>query len=136
MTGVEPSLGHMYPAVWIPQLDAIEQRLLAIEETQAAILAQLVRQEVVMSLDFAQITQRVEESAGVDQSIMTLLTDVAQQIRDSRGDQAKLDDLATQLESQAQAVSAAVQANSDVATPSTPTPPPDNPPDNPPVDNG
>lgn len=69
-----------------------------------------------LTLNFQRLETDVSNLTSVTQSVVTLLNSIAQEIRDSAANQAKLEELATKIESNATALSDAVVAN-------TPTPP-------------
>jgi hypothetical protein len=86
--------------------------LSAIDDVKRLILRS-IGQEVIMSASLDKLKADVQAQTGVVQSVSTLLSGMAQQIRDAaaNNDQAALDDLATQLETNTSALSAAVAAN-------------------------
>ncbi len=71
-----------------------------------------------MALDFARLEAEVSQNNDVIQSVITLLTNIADAIRDAAANQAKVEALATQLDTQTQAMADAVAAS----TPAAPTP--------------
>lgn len=64
-----------------------------------------------MALDFQNLEREVSEQGTVVQSAVTLLQQVAQDIRDNADNQRKINALADQLDAQAQALAQAVAAN-------------------------
>ncbi len=95
---------------------AIMRQLHRIDENCAQILERLDK----MALDFTKLETEVTENNDVIQSVITLLTQIAQDIRDAAGNQAKITDLATRLDTQSNALAEAVAAN----TPAEPAPEP------------
>jgi TolA-binding protein len=57
------------------------------------------------------LRRRVEEATAVNQSAITLINGLAQQIRDLKEDPAKLEELAQRLDASSNALAAAVSAN-------------------------
>ncbi len=96
---------------------AIMRRLGWMEEALKTILARLNK----MALNFSRVEQEVSEISSVVDSAVTLLQQVAQEIRDSAGNQAKLDKLATDLDAKATALAEAIAANTP-ADPENPQP--------------
>src|SRR5678816_3932455 len=74
--------------------------------------------EQIMSQEMDQLVAAVEVNTTVDQSVLTFLQGVAQQITDAAGDRAKSLALAATVKASTDAVSAALLAN----TPSAPNP--------------
>lgn len=97
---------------------ALHQQLNRIER----MLIRLLQGEHAMALDLSRINAAVENETTVDQSILTLVETMADELRNSGSDdpavQAALDAAATQMETNAQAIVAAVAAN----TPAPPLP--------------
>lgn len=76
-----------------------------------------------MALDFTALTAAVTQTSTVEQSAVTLITQIAQEIAVNAGDQQKVSDLADQLNQQASTLAAAITANTPAAsTLATPTP--------------
>jgi ABC-type transporter Mla subunit MlaD len=71
-----------------------------------------------MALDFARLESEVAENSDAVQSVITLLTSIAQEIRDTPANQAKIAALADKLDVQTKVLADAVAAN----TPAEPTP--------------
>jgi esterase/lipase len=61
--------------------------------------------------DFKKLESEVAENTTVIQSAIALIKGIAQQISDAKGDQAKIDALSDKLNSDADALAAAVAAN-------------------------
>lgn len=80
-----------------------------------------------MSVELDRLTQEVADTKTSVDSVITLVDGLAQQIRDSVNDPAKLLELAAELDSQQGRIAAAVSAN----TPTPPTEPPAEPPTEP-----
>ncbi|HTD75197.1 MAG TPA: hypothetical protein VK652_16840 [Steroidobacteraceae bacterium] len=91
----------------------IARRLGRIEKA----LTHLIEGFEKMALDFNRLETEVSENSSVIQSVITLLTNIADAIRDAAANQAKVEALATQLDTQTQALSEAVAAS----TPAAPT---------------
>jgi len=70
-----------------------------------------------MATDLARITAAVERDETVNQSAITLLTQLSQLIRDNAEDPAALNALADRLDAQQQALADAIVANTPVAPP-------------------
>jgi hypothetical protein len=94
---------------------AFERKLGRIEEALEIIIERLNR----MALDFARIETEVSEIGTVVDSAVTLLQAVAQDIRDNVANQAKLNQLADNLDAKAAVLGQAIEANQTPA----PTPP-------------
>lgn len=71
-----------------------------------------------MALDFTKLEQEVSQNSDVIASVVTLLTNIADAIRDAAANQQKVEALATKLDTQTQALADAVAAS----TPVEPTP--------------
>jgi len=85
----------------------ISRRLGRIEKALTHIIEKVER----MALDLGPITQEVTEIGTVVDSAVSLLQSIAQDIRDNIANQAKLSELATQLDTKATALGEAVAAN-------------------------
>jgi hypothetical protein len=73
-----------------------------------------------MALNFTQLESEVSEMSSAVDSAVTLLQSIAQEIRDSAGNQQKLNKLATDLDAKANVLAEAIAAN----TPADPNPDP------------
>jgi chromosome segregation ATPase len=83
-------------------------------------LTQLVQERTdAMSQQLDDLKREVQESRAVTEGAVTLIGGLSDQIRELKDDPQALEDLAAELDSQQQALAAAITAN----TPSTPTPP-------------
>lgn len=71
-----------------------------------------------MALNFQRLETEVAELSSVVDGVILLLTSLAQDIRDNVANQAKLEELATNIDSKANALAAAAAAN----TPAEPAP--------------
>jgi len=80
------------------------------------VLAQLFIGEIIMSQEMDALVAAVEVNTTVDQSVLTFLQGVSQQITDAAGDRAKSLALAATVKASTDAVTAALLAN----TPSAP----------------
>lgn len=78
-----------------------------------------------MALDQAKITAAVVHIDSVDDSVLALIQQLADEVRNTPADQAALDKLADDLDAKAQALADAVTANTPAAEPPTPTPTPE-----------
>jgi hypothetical protein len=76
--------------------------------------------ENTMALDFTALNAAVANNTTVEQSAITLITQIAQEIAQNADDQATVSTLADQLNQQASALAASVAAN----TPGAPPVPP------------
>jgi hypothetical protein len=72
-----------------------------------------------MALNFDRLEADVANLTSVVDGVVKLLTDLAQEIRDSAGNAAKAEELATKIEASTSALAAAAQAN----TPADPNAP-------------
>jgi hypothetical protein len=68
-----------------------------------------------MALDLTRLEAAVERDTTVNQSAITLLSQLSQLVRDTAGDPAKVAALADQLDAQQQALADAVTANTPAA---------------------
>lgn len=117
---------------WLVGEDRQQNR---IEHKIDAALEHLIeaRKEIAtMSPKIQKLTQEVAEMKEVNTSAITLITGLAQQIRESKDDADALDKLAGDLDAQAKSLAAAVTAN----TPAADTEPPAPAPAPAPADNG
>lgn len=64
-----------------------------------------------MALDLSKIIAAVERDKTVNESAITLITSLAEKLRATKGDPAKVEELAAQLEAQQQALAEAVAAH-------------------------
>lgn len=71
--------------------------------------------EQIMSAEMDQLVSAVEVNTTVDQSVLTFLAGVAQQITDAAGDRAKSLALAATVKASTDAVTAALLANTPAA---------------------
>ena len=92
----------------------ISRRLGRIEKA----LTHIIEKVEEMALNFARLEQEIAQNSDVIQSVITLLTQIADAIRDAAANQQKVEALATQLDAQTQAMADAVAAS----TPAAPTP--------------
>jgi flagellar hook assembly protein FlgD len=95
------------------QLDRLERK---IDQLIALATANLIGDQI-MSQEMDQLVAAVEVNTTVDQSVLTFLQGVAQQITDAAGDRTKSLALAATVRASTDAVSAALLANTPVATP-------------------
>lgn len=102
---------------------ALAQTMLATIQTRLDSLTTAVYKETQqMAADLSGLTAAVNANTTVEGSAITLIQQIADQLRNSSGDQAAVDALATQLQSSAAALAAAVTANTSAAgTPAQPT---------------
>jgi len=92
----------------------IARRLGRIEKA----LTHIIEKVEQMALDFTRLETEVSQNSDVVQSVITLLTQIADAIRDAAANQQKVEALATKLDAQTQALADAVAAS----TPVEPTP--------------
>lgn len=106
------------------QLDRIEGRFSRLEAKLDVVLS-LSRSQLseafLMSINLDALTAKVTQIETVDQSALTLLQALADEVRATPATQSAIDALATRIDQSAAALAAAVVAN----TPSTPAPTPD-----------
>lgn len=101
----------MSKKVSVPDLS---RRLGRIERALYFIIERLEK----MALDFTRLETEVSQNSDVIASVVTLLTNIADAIRDAAANQQKVEALATKLDTQTQALAEAVAAS----TPVEPTP--------------
>lgn len=77
-------------------------------------LLSLYRRFIAMSEAIERIEQSVAELTTQSESVIALLTEVAQLVRDNAGDPARLEAIAAEIEGRAAALAAAVAENVDV----------------------
>lgn len=75
------------------------------------VLAQLTIGEIIMSQEMDALVAAVDVNTTVDQSVLTFLNGLAAQIADAAGDRAKSVTLAATVRASADAVAAALLAN-------------------------
>lgn len=92
------------------QLDRIE-----------AIITQQAERMNAMALDLSRLSAEIAENNSAIQSAVTLLNQIAQELRDAAGNQDAVNALADQLDTQSNNLAAAVVAN----TPAAPEPTPE-----------
>jgi hypothetical protein len=101
-----------------PTLSDIKAILVRMELRQrqhTALLNFLRIGEQIMSQEMDQLVSAVETNTTVDQSVLTFLQGVAQQITDAAGDRAKSLQLAATVKASTDAVTAALLANTPAA---------------------
>jgi archaellum component FlaC len=82
------------------------------EELQKFLTGLSNQQEITnMAADLSKIKSGVEQLGDVVDSVVTMLTNLAQEVRNAQPTQAALDELATAIESQKQELADAVAAN-------------------------
>jgi hypothetical protein len=79
--------------------------------------------ENTIMLDFTALNTAVANNTTVEQSAITLITQIAQEIAQNADDQATVSALADQLNQQAAALAASVAANTPAAPPAPPVTP-------------
>ena len=89
----------------------ISRRLGRIEKA----LTHIIEKVEEMALNFARLEQEIAQNSDVIQSVITLLTQIADAIRDAAANQQKVEALATQLDAQTQAMADAVAASTPAA---------------------
>lgn len=103
------------------QLDRIEDLLKTVKlqnQQQIGLLLSLFAGGRIMSQEMDALVAAVEANTTVDQSVITYLQGIAQQVQDAAGDRARSLTLAATIKSSTDAVTAALLAN----TPTAPTP--------------
>jgi hypothetical protein len=85
----------------------IARRLGRIEKA----LTHIIEKVEQMALNFGRLETEVTELTTVVDSVVLLLTEVAQAVRDLPLNQAKIEELATQIDTKANALAAAAAAN-------------------------
>ncbi len=80
----------------------------------------LLRRLRHMSAQFDRLVNEVSEMRSATDSVLAVLSDIAQQLRDSAGDEAKVNELADQLDQMQADIAAAVTANTPAQEPETP----------------
>ena len=100
------------------QLDRIEALLVTIRlqnAQQTALLTALVAGGQLMSAEMDTLQAQVNETLTVEQSAITLIQGIAAQLADAAGDRARSLQLASTLRTSADALAAAVAANTTAA---------------------
>jgi hypothetical protein len=96
-----------------------------IDDTLALILHKLtyieLKQETLMA-NLDKLTDAIAREVTVDNSIITLLNGLAAQLKAANGDQAAIDAVVGQMTSNADAIAAAVSANTPTDPTSSPAP--------------
>lgn len=87
----------------------------SLEDKIVRLLNVLEKQQEIIMADLTKLTADVAAETTVDTAVQTLLTNLVAQIKAASGDQAALDALTTQMETNAAALSAAVTANTPAA---------------------
>jgi hypothetical protein len=103
-----------------PTLSDIKTILVRMELRQqqhTALLNALNIGEQIMSQEMDQLVAAVAVNTTVDQSVLTFLAGIAQQITDAAGDRAKSLQLAATVKASTDAVTAALLANTPTPTP-------------------
>lgn len=98
---------------------AILKTVQRIERRVSALTSIVLAGEDAMSVAVDNLTREVQESRGVIDSAVALITGLADQIRDLKDDPAALEALAADLDAQQQTLAGAVAAQN----PPAPTPP-------------
>lgn len=109
------------------QLDRIEAMLVAIQHRldrvvledrkQDAMLATLITQGEIMSQQMDSLAAQVEQTLTVEQSAIVLIQGIAEQLADAAGDKQRSLELAAKLKTSADALAAAVTANTPASPP-------------------
>lgn len=109
------------------QLDRIEAILVAIQKRldrldlqdrkQDALLTAIIAQGELMSQEMDTLEAQVTQTLTVEQSAITLIQGIADKLADAAGDRTKSLALASQLKTSADALAAAVTANTPAAPP-------------------
>jgi septation ring formation regulator EzrA len=96
-------------------------RLIDIENAIAkmsSMLAQVLKKEKEMSKELDALTNQVKQNTNLEQSAVTLIQGLADQIAAAKDDPVKIDALTQELKTKADALAQAITAN----TPPAPTP--------------
>lgn len=88
------------------KLDALDGKLVAAQ----GILTNLLQEEKAMALDISDLTRAVEETKGVEESAVVLLTTILQKLKDAEGDPAAIAAVVAELDASTSALAAAVAA--------------------------
>jgi hypothetical protein len=99
----------------LSDIKAILVRMELRQKQHTALLNFLRIGEEIMSQEMDQLVSAVETNTTVDQSVLTFLQGVAQQITDAAGDRAKSLQLAATVKASTDAVTAALLANTPAA---------------------
>lgn len=81
------------------------------------ILQEIKNKEVIMSTELDALTVQVEQTMNVEQSAITLIQGIAQQLAEIKEDPAKVQALSDQLKTSADSLAAAITANTPAAPP-------------------
>jgi uncharacterized protein YoxC len=100
-------LHHTGESELLRRIDALSQRLDGMAES----LEVIHQQGVIMAGELARLQTEVTEMSGVVDSAIVLINGLAQQIRDLATDPAALAALADELDAKANALAAAISAN-------------------------
>lgn len=106
--------------------DSLSEQLNRIEDKQNAMLAVLVdllRKDQAMSAQLDALTAQVQKTTEIQQSAITLIEGLADQIEALKDDPVKLQALATELKAKSDLLAAAVTANTPAPPPPVPPPP-------------
>jgi hypothetical protein len=102
--------------------DALSEMAHRLHHIERLLMA-LIYQGAESMADLSQLTSAVEANSDAQQSAVQLIQELAVQIRNSSSDQGAVDALAQQLQDQAQALGAAVVANTPAQTGGSEAPP-------------
>jgi hypothetical protein len=95
-------------------IEAREEVLARLDALQSEIGLILDRQEIIMAT-MADLEAAVTRNTDVDESVLTLLAGISQQLKDAQGDPAKIADVIAKLDANTQKMSDAVTANTPAA---------------------
>ena len=106
----------IFQIVWLISISVQQKELLHIQYQTKDELKEIM-------LDFTKLQTAVTNEVTVEQSAITLITTIAGEIAASANDQQTVSDLADKLNQAAAGLSAAITANTPVATPVVPITP-------------
>jgi chromosome segregation ATPase len=95
-------------------IEAREEVLARLDALQNEIGLILDRQELIMAT-MADLEAAVTRNTDVDESVLTLLAGISQQLKDAQGDPAKIADVIAKLDANTQKMADAVSANTPAA---------------------
>lgn len=95
-------------------IEAREEVLARLDALQSEIGLILDRQEIIMAT-MADLEAAVTRNTDVDESVLTLLAGISQQLKDAQGDPAKIAEVIAKLDANTQKMSDAVTANTPAA---------------------
>jgi hypothetical protein len=97
----------MFQPEVVPSLYRIERKV----DVALQLLRAVLREEQFMSAELDALTAQVKQNTDLEQSAVTLIHGLADQIAAAKDDPAKLQQLTSELKSKADALAAAITAN-------------------------